>query len=295
LGEVLDEPFMADAVNVKRSNQRIIGNSIRDTMLNTPQGQALRLAEAGHRSAIQLVPDHPFAAGVLEGVIINNNAIQSAGKLQGVFAPDGVFRNLSITFNTIDTLSAHKITLNGLVGSYNQIEGNRDASGALVQVELDPIRLGGNVGTGNVWVLSVVAEDQWDYGYGAIDIGGDLSGAENPFQHITDHRRVPQYRDKANGDTNLNSFPMTLFKQQLATTTLQTLLDQDCSLDAQALAWLGRLEALPDMAAAPARVEQAKQVYASQRNVPILELNRHSPDVQNFCIQALAKTFGVRV
>jgi hypothetical protein len=38
-----------------------------------------------------------------------------------------------------------------------------------------------------------------------------------------------------------------------------------------------------------ARAEQARAAYTMQRDVPILGLMPHSPDLQNFFIQALAK------
>jgi hypothetical protein len=48
-------------------------------------------------------------------------------------------------------------------------------------------------------------------------------------------------------------------------------------------------ELLPGSANLLARAEQARAAYTMQRDVPILGLMPHSPDLQNFFIQALAK------
>lgn len=291
VGERLDEPFTADAVHVRLSNQSIIGNTILDAILETGRGRARKLAEAAHRDAIRLIPENPFAAGVLEKLVIRDNAIRSAGALQGIFGSDGVFRQVTITGNTIDTASAHKVMLNGLVGRGNRIEGNRDAAGRLVAVELNPIRLGGNAGTGNVWVLSVVPEDEAEYGFGEIDIGRD-----GTREHIRDNRRVaPPGAGNAKGDIGLRDFPMTRFKQELAGATIQAMLDHHPALVQEVDAWMTSLAALPENRHDATRVEMARKVFTQQRRVPIAELDRHSREVQCFFIQALARTLGTPV
>jgi len=280
----LDQPFTADAIHIRRNNQTISGNTISDTILDLPYGQAQKLAEQAHRDAIQLIPADQFAGGELENLTISGNRIHSSGKLQGIFGSDGIFRNLTITSNTIDTQSGHKITINGLVGKNNRIQANRDARGNLVAVQLNPIRLGGNLATGNIWILSVVAEDQMQYGYSPLDVGNDGK------QHIQDNRSVAQNRDRANGDANLTNFPLSEFKRQLRTMTIGQLLQYSPSVDAAVNAWLPKVgELLPGSANLLARVEQARATYAMQRHVPMAELLAHSPDLQNFFIQALAK------
>lgn len=290
LGETLDEPFTADAIHIRRSSQQITGNTIRDTILDTAYGKAQNFAEMAHRDAIQLIPANQFAGGELENLLISSNRISSAGKLQGIFGSDGIFRNLSITFNTIDTQSEHKITLNGLVGQQNHIEGNRDARGDLVPVQLNPIRLGGNLATGNVWILSVVAEDQQQYGYGYLNIGGDIASGANPYRHITDERSVAQNRDRANGDVNLSNFPMSEYKRLLGTMPLGELAAKNPAMGSDVEAWLRRVgELMPGSSNLSARVEKARAAYQMQRDLPVLGLAQHSTDLQNFCIQALAK------
>lgn len=290
LGETLDEPFTADAIHVRRSNQQITGNTIRDSILETAYGVAQNFAEMAHRDAIQLIPANQFAGGELENLLITSNRISSTGKLQGIFGSDGIFRNLTITFNTIDTRSEHKITLNGLVGQQNHIEGNRDQRGDLVPVQLNPVRLGGNLATGNVWILSVVAEDQDQYGYGYVNIGGDIASGANPYSHIVDGRGVAQNRDRANGDANLVNFPMREYKQLLQSMSLGDLIGKKSSMDGEVDAWLLRVGSLlPGSANLLARVEQARSAYQMQHDVTIIGLAQHSPDLQNFCIQALAR------
>lgn len=290
VGETLDEPFTADAIHIRRSNQQIVGNTIRDSMLETAYGQAQNYADMAHRDAIQLIPADQFAGGELENVVIASNRISSIGKLQGIFASDGILRNLSITFNSIDTQSEHKITLNGLVGQENHIEGNRDHRGDLVPIQLNPIRLGGNLATGNVWILSVVEEDQEQYGYGYINIGGDIASGADPYQHIQDQRGVAQNRDRANGDVNLLDFPMSEYKHLLQTMSLGALVGRNSAMDTEVEAWLQRVNGLLSGSAnLLSRTELAREAYRTQRNIPIIRLAQYSPDLQNFCIQALAK------
>ena len=282
--QVLDTPFTADAINVRKSNQQITGNTIRDTILQLDYGKAQKLAEAAHRDAVQLIPQDQFAAGELENLRISNNHIHSSGKLQGIFASDGVFRNLTITGNTIDTLSDHKITLNGLVGENNYIEGNRDAQGNLLIVQLNPIRLGGNLATGNVWILSVLEADAAQYGYSPLNTGKDGT------KHIQDNRTVAQNRDRTYGDVNLINFPMREYKSLLRSMTIDQLLVKSPAIDAAVAKWLVHIgDLLPGSANLATRTEQARAVYQAQRNVPISELARHNADLQNFFIQALAK------
>ncbi|QTR51440.1 right-handed parallel beta-helix repeat-containing protein [Candidatus Thiothrix anitrata] len=282
--EVLDQGFTADAIHVRRSGQKITGNTIRDSILDTEYGKAQNLVAQAHRDAIQLIPVDQFAGGELENLTIDGNAIHSSGKLQGIFGSDGVFRNLTIRNNVIDTVSDHKITLNGLVGTGNRIENNRDANGQLLPVQLNPIRLGGNLATGNVWILSVSAVDEQQYGYHPIMTGDD--GVE----HILDARSMPQHRDQANGDVNLRGFPFSEYKQQLRRMTITALLDNDPFLDAAVNAWFLRVAGvLPGSPNVAARLEQTRAAYVTQRDVVISALGAHSNDLQNFFIQALAK------
>lgn len=282
--EVLDQAFIADAIHVRRSHQKIIGNTIRDSILDTEYGKTHSLAQQAHRDAIQLIPMDQFAAGELENITISNNTIESAGKLQGIFGSDGVFRNLTIRDNVITTASEHKITLNGLVGTANHIENNRDAHGQLLKVQLNPIRLGGNLATGNVWILSVSEADERQYGYHPIITGAD--GVE----HIHDARSSAQQRDRVHGDVNLTNFPLSEYKQQLRSMTIATLLEQDATLDAAVNAWLVRVAGvLPGSPNVAARIEQIRAAYLAQREVAISALAAHSADLQNFFIQALAK------
>lgn len=150
--------FKKDAVRATEHYEFIEDYDIRDISGNM----------SPHRDGIQLIPPHhnvnaQFAASELRGVTIRNNKIFSDGKLQGIFASDGLFVDLRILDNTISTLSEHKITINGMLSGH--IEGNTKGSvdeyGDLisnvypVSVVLNPLRIGGNSdGSHNVWVLS---------------------------------------------------------------------------------------------------------------------------------------------
>jgi len=95
-----------------------------------------------HRDAIQLIPriknqtNAQFFGATQRDVIIANNTITSNGSLQGVFASDGLFENLVIENNNIQTQSAHEITIGGLLSG--EILNNN------ATVKLYPLRIGGS-------------------------------------------------------------------------------------------------------------------------------------------------------
>jgi len=111
------------------------------------------LKGVAHRDAIQIIP--PIKNGVgryvgssLYGGVIDNNIIESTGKLQGIFASDGMFENLTITNNKIDIKGEHEITIAGLM--YGKIENNTNGEGEPSKVDLYPLRLGGGIHNFNV-------------------------------------------------------------------------------------------------------------------------------------------------
>ncbi|MGB1254944.1 MAG: hypothetical protein ACPG51_03725 [Thiolinea sp.] len=125
-----------------------------------------------HRDAIQLIPPplHRFddgvyvrladqmAGAVLENVIVQDCKISAPnGPLQGIFASDGMYRNLQIHNNDIGTKGAHSISIAGLL-SGGAISGNtlREVpDGDLPQITLYPARIGGNMADdGVVGILS---------------------------------------------------------------------------------------------------------------------------------------------
>lgn len=129
-----------------------------------------------HRDAIQLIPPplHQFdeagnyirladqmAGAVLDNVIIRDCKISAPhGPLQGIFASDGLYRNLQIHNNDISTMGAHSISIAGLL-SGGAISGNilREVSGGdIPQITLYPARIGGNMADdGVVGILAFAA------------------------------------------------------------------------------------------------------------------------------------------
>lgn len=155
-----------DAVRVRDHRCMVTGCHIIDT---SPSKKA-------HKDMVQLYcPSKPgehndqYAAGTLRGVSVNKNTLFSEGHAQGVFGSDGLFEDMSIVNNVIDTKSQHEITLNGLLSG--QIAYNAHADGTPCIVQLGPLRFGGNPeGQGNVWVLGML-----DRTYDAIETDPDTT------------------------------------------------------------------------------------------------------------------------
>jgi len=96
-----------------------------------------------HRDAIQLIPkdgrkpNSQFMGALAVDITIDNCVIESDGKLQGIFASDGLFKRLTVTNNKINTKSQHEITIAGVLsGDFS----NNDAV-----IVLEPLRIGGNL------------------------------------------------------------------------------------------------------------------------------------------------------
>lgn len=111
-------------------------------------------SDAAHRDAIQIIPPNEcrnlqFAGASTNHVSICNCSIFSQGQLQGIFCSDGLIESAYITDNQIETMSEHKITINGLMSGV--ISRNVNAEGDPVRVVLNNLRIGG---AENIWIKS---------------------------------------------------------------------------------------------------------------------------------------------
>ncbi|WP_020558699.1 hypothetical protein [Thiofilum flexile] len=290
--QLIDQPFSEDAINIKANGQCIKGNRIIDTVIGSALDQQQGLAKRAHRDGVQLIPtqaqvgNYQFMAGVLQDIVIEDNHIESKGLLQGIFASDGVFRNISIANNCINTQAEHKITLNGLLSG--QISNNRDAAGKLLPIYLGPLRIGGNLATGNVWILSFAADEDHRYAPLSEMIPDSDKGSDpaNPYPHVRDERYQPQNRSGAIGDTNLYAFPLERFKQHLSGVTIEYLLALQTNLDSLFHDWLGRLCQI----LSEAQLNALKEAYQAERNVPIGQIKHQA--LRHYFLQALAKQLG---
>ena len=113
-----------------------------------------------HRDAIQLIPRGArYAGSILDGVTIADMDISSTGHLQPIFASDGLFTDLHIKDNIINTKSAHDITIGGMLSG--SITDNTGADGETIIPELRPLRLGG--GKLNIMVISFATSSSQQY------------------------------------------------------------------------------------------------------------------------------------
>lgn len=180
----LVEEAQTDAVRVWHDNVMVNNLKITDH----------RTYDDAHRDAIQLIPPakHKIVNGKkrrigdqLAGTIMSDVCIRSCqivapnGPLQGIFASDGMHRNLRIINNDITTKGSHSISIAGLLtggvisgNTLRQVDGN-DAP----QVLLYPARIGGNMADdGVVTILSFAHEKGHEVvEYGEVDTGSDAN------------------------------------------------------------------------------------------------------------------------
>lgn len=160
-----------DAVHICWGGSRVRNIDIQD----------LRLYKAAHRDAIQLIPpkttdkdrrlrigaqEQDWVVGdqmtgtVLENVTVEGCSIRSPfSPLQGIFAGDGLFNNLKLLGNHIQTAGDHSITINGLLSgqiSDNILQAVNDKAPV---IRLYPARIGGNLAEeGLVYILDFADE-----------------------------------------------------------------------------------------------------------------------------------------
>ncbi len=163
----LDKDQQTDAVRVWTHNACVEGLNISDQ----------RSYEDAHRDAIQLIPPalgkrekgkYIRLADQMAGTVMENVTVQACtvnaphGPLQGIFASDGLQRQLRIIGNDIRTLGAHSISIAGLLDG-GEISGNvlREVmGGATPKISLYPARIGGNMADdGVVCILAFATED----------------------------------------------------------------------------------------------------------------------------------------
>jgi hypothetical protein len=160
-----------DAVHIWKGNALVTNLTILDKRVYT----------AAHRDAIQLIPPRTIdpsrrsmagvrgedwvvcdqmTGAILENVTVHGCAIRSrASPLQGIFGADGLFANLRLVGNRIQTAGEHFIAINGLLSG--EIAGNtlQAVDGKTPVIHLYPARIGGNLAEeGMVYILDFAAE-----------------------------------------------------------------------------------------------------------------------------------------
>lgn len=194
--------FAEDALRIQASAS-VIGCTFVDTLAE----QALELAEAAHRDAIQLIPSSQgkrlqFAGAELCNVKIYGNRIASKGKLQCIFMSDGIAHNLRIIGNTLSTQGQHYISIAGMLDGW--IEGNIKPDGSYAPILLDPVRLAGEQ---NVYILSFK-----DPAYSYLPLC-EMVDADTLAAGVVRDRRATLFDPSA---IYLQDFDLTGFRQALA-------------------------------------------------------------------------------
>lgn len=161
---------------------RVWENNVRISKVNITD-QRTYGNDVGHKDAIQLIPpaktdpvkkaadgspcrmEDQMSGAMLENVNIDNCQITAEqAAFQGIFASDGLFKNVRIISNTIKTQAAHFITLNGLLSGTIRANKLIAAGASPARVQLYSTRIGGSLAEeGLVWLLSFSAKSGLAY------------------------------------------------------------------------------------------------------------------------------------
>lgn len=201
--------FKGDAVNVFGDNI-----SISEVVIDDSLGEDVSLLKEHHRDGIQIIPKAvrtkngsmvevpraQFAGGILSGLTVEKCYITSKGSLQGIFNSDGLLENVVVTDNVISVRSQHFVTLSGLLsGTIDRNYSNKSGLSIPAPVLLTPMRIGGNIGDGNLWVSSFSCGKYKYAPLNEITSAADLS-------HISDLRSVINKKDTYLYDFDLESY-----------------------------------------------------------------------------------------
>ncbi|RVU83358.1 hypothetical protein EOL70_16655 [Leucothrix sargassi] len=243
----LTEDEQTDAVRVWHHNVLVSNLSISDQRQYTE----------AHRDAIQLIPPalHKEINGVkrrigdqLAGTVLNDVCIRNCkisapnGPLQGIFASDGMHRNLRIINNDIETLGSHTISIAGLLTG-GVISGNtlrQVKGGERPKIRLYPARIGGNMAEdGVVTILSFADSNATHYAPVDKGEGNALVLADGSTEHleVTDLRgEIPSNIEHMS--LGLHDFDYDAYLEEFSTTTFVEYIEADPVGALQLQAWL---------------------------------------------------------
>ena len=236
----LDHEKQTDAVRVRNHNVVVSDLCITDH----------RHYNDAHRDAIQLIPPalHKEINGVsrrigdqLAGTVLNNVCIEGCtieapyGPLQGIFASDGMHRNLKILNNDIKTRGSHTISIAGLLTG-GVISGNtlrQVKGGEIPKIRLYPARVGGNMAEdGVVTILSFAHEKGCEsVSYDSVAQDGNeniliLDDGTKQSLDITDLRNeIP--KDIEHMSLGLHDFSYNAYLDEFSTTTYAEYINND--------------------------------------------------------------------
>lgn len=172
---------------------KIVDKVNQNTAIKNLGNPVKRFDGVAHRDAIQIIPPvskgNRYAAAISEDVTINGTVIKSSGGLQGIFATDGAFKNLTITGNHVAVGGEHALSINGLLSG--KIEGNVTNR----QIRLLPLRIGGGQ---NIYITGFRAGSEYSY--------APLSQIAPSQANIVDERTKPIAGAKNYTNVDMNKF-----------------------------------------------------------------------------------------
>ncbi len=318
-----------DAVHIWKGNALVKNLNILDKRVYT----------VAHRDAIQLIPPRTIdksrrsmagvqgedwvvcdqmSGAILENVTVHGCAIRSrASPLQGIFGADGLFANLRLVGNRIQTAGEHFIVINGLLSG--EISGNtlQAVDGKIPVIRLYPARIGGNLAEeGMVYILDFAAEGAGKprLQYGKLALGNNrLLGipGKQTADIVDDRFGIPEQHQLVS--VGLKRFRYYAFMDRFSNLTFGEYRRQNGGRDfAQLKAWLEQrvaeyssskrivADALPSI---PAGDERRTHVLPILRKALSNAINSHALDhvslsnfpetpVRTFAAKQLAIQYG---
>lgn len=212
-----------DAINVRRDNAKVTNVEVINHGRYAGKG--------GHSDAQQDIPDNQFTGGVQRGGFSHDVKVtgnQAKDSIQGFVGTDGCFVDKTIQKAELNFGSPNKIAYNGFANG--TIHDVKDGAGNLVEARLQPLRVCGNPGTGNTWILSISPKAH-ECNPGTIRGNNYSAGADK-------RKELPNPHIKE--DIGLCNFRMADFQKGIATLTAQKALANP-SVKADVDSWINGL------------------------------------------------------
>lgn len=189
-----------DALVVTEDGTLVHGVRIRDAADPVTLNKAHRDGVQLYKPIVNNIFNAQFAGSQLHDIEIRGCDIRSPGKLQCIFAGDGLVRRPVIVDNVLETKGQHYISIAAPEGF---IAGNYTPDGMLAPIKLFPLSIGGNSdGKMRIQIMSFKRNS-------VMYLPADEIVRDGTLDHVTDFRFEPTNRENF---VYLYDFDLELFE-----------------------------------------------------------------------------------